>query len=499
MKNLDTLKASKAEAFAKINEAVKSGDAEVFAEAFEGWADTMQQAVLAEASGMISAQDSQILAGRGVRQLTSEEKTYYNKVIDAMKSKDPKQALTMVDDIFPKTVIDAVLEDVTEAHPLLGEINFQNTGILTSIIVSTLDGRHLATWGKLCDEVVKELLGGFDTIDLTQKKLSAFLPLCKAMLEIGPEWLDRYVRAILTEAIFNGMEKSVIDGNGIDEPCGMMRDPNSPLDPANGYGSLAETVVNAITPATYGAIVSGLATGPNGLGREVSEVLFIVNPVTYFTKVMPAVTFQNADGTYVQRFPFPTKVIQSVYVPANKAIVGIGRRYFFGLGTGSAGKIEFSDHYHFLEDERVYLTKLYGNGRPLDSTSFKVLNIAGLVPTIQTVNANVTNASLDVDIVDDPLNVTAIDARLASLKIGAKVLSPVFNKSIMYYTCATTDATNTITAVAMDGEATIEIDVDDTPVANGAAATWADGANTVTVVVESGSETETYTVLVTKS
>lgn len=146
MKNLDTLKASKAEAFAKINEAVKSGDAEVFAEAFEGWADTMQQAVLAEASGMISAQDSQILAGRGVRQLTSEEKTYYNKVIDAMKSKDPKQSLTMIDDIFPKTVIDAVLEDVTESHPLLGEINFQNTGILTSIIVSTLDGRHLATW-----------------------------------------------------------------------------------------------------------------------------------------------------------------------------------------------------------------------------------------------------------------------------------------------------------------------------------------------------------------
>ena len=89
MKNLDTLKASKAEAFAKINEAVKSGDAEVFAEALEGWRDTMQDAVLDEASGMICAQDSQILAGRGVRQLTSEEKTYYNKVIDAMKSKDP--------------------------------------------------------------------------------------------------------------------------------------------------------------------------------------------------------------------------------------------------------------------------------------------------------------------------------------------------------------------------------------------------------------------------
>ena len=94
---------------------------------------------------------------------------------------------------------------------------------------------------------------------------------------------------------------------------------------------------------------------------------------------------------------------------------------------------------------------------------------------------------------------TSIDARLASLKIGAKTLSPAFNKSIMYYTCATTDATNTITAVAMDGEATIAIDVDETPVANGAAATWAEGENIVTVTVTSGTETEVYTVAVTKS
>src|SRR5574344_787180 len=243
MKNLDTLKAAKAEAFANIGAAVKSGDTDAFAEAFQAWADTLQDAVLAEAQGMVNAADNAVLAGRGVRQLTSEEKTYYNKVMDAMKSNDPKQALTMINDILPKPVIDSVLEDITEAHPLLAEINFQNTGVLTSIIVSTLDGRHMATWGKLCDEVVKELLGGFDTIDLTQKKLSAFLPVCKAMLEIGPEWLDRYVRAILVEAIANGLEEAIIDGNGLDEPTGMMRNPAGALDPVTGYPGLVETVI----------------------------------------------------------------------------------------------------------------------------------------------------------------------------------------------------------------------------------------------------------------
>lgn len=385
MKNLDSLKAAKAEAFAAMQTAVKSGDTDAFASSFQNWADSLQEAVLAEAHGLVDANDSNILSGRGVRQLTSEEKTYYNKVLDAMKMNDPKQALTLIDDVLPKTVIDAVLEDITEAHPLLAEINFQNTGVLTSIIVSTLDGRHMATWGKLCDEIVKELLGGFDTIDLTQKKLSAFLPVCKAMLEIGPEWLDRYVRAILTESIANGLEEAIIDGNGLDEPTGMMRDPNGVVDPATGNASLVEEAITVISPAVYGDLISDLAVGPNGLNRAVSEVLFIVNPVTYFQKVMPAVTYQNADGTFVQRWPFPTKVIQSVHVPADKAIIGLGKRYFFGLGTGKGGRIEFSDHYHFLEDERIYLTKLYGNGKPLDSTSFKVLDIENLVPVIPKV------------------------------------------------------------------------------------------------------------------
>jgi hypothetical protein len=53
--------------------------------------------------------------------------------------------------------------------------------------------------------------------------------------------------------------------------------------------------------------------------------------------------------------------------------------------------------------------------------------------------------------------------------------------------------------VAKDGEATIEILNGDTPVANGAAATWGEGANILTINVTNGVETETYTVTVTKS
>jgi hypothetical protein len=51
----------------------------------------------------------------------------------------------------------------------------------------------------------------------------------------------------------------------------------------------------------------------------------------------------------------------------------------------------------------------------------------------------------------------------------------------------------------MDGEATIEILVNDGAHNNGAAATWNVGENTVEITVTSGTETETYTVIVTKS
>lgn len=498
MRNPDALNQKKAEIMVKMNQAIKDGNEEAFSHAFTDYTDMLQEAVMAEAQGMVQVADNTVLAGRGARALTSQETKYYEKLREAMRSDNPQQAITLIDETLPKTVIDAIFEDIIESHPLLDAINFQDTGILVKILVSTIDSHFMATWGKLTDEVVKELAAGFDVVDLSQKKLSAFIPVNKAMLEIGPEWLDRYVRTILAEAIANGLEKAIIDGSGIDEPIGMRRNPSGALDPVTGHPLLPLAPLAEITPETYGALIATLATGPNGLARTVSEVLFVVNPIDYFTKLMPATTVM-VNGVWVNNiFPFPTKVVQSVHVPQNEAVVGLGKRYFFGLGTGQGGKVEFSDHYRFLEDERVYLTKLYGNGKPLDAVSFKRLNITSLKSFVQRVF--MTNAKIDTNVLNDPLNVSQVfDARLASLAIGSLTLSPKFNKSVMVYTAATTNATNVINAVTMDGEATVEIMNGETPVANGAAATWVEGANTVTITVTSGTETETYTVTVTKS
>lgn len=494
MKNLDLLQQKKAEVVNKINQALKDGNEEAFQEAFTEYTDILQEAVMAEAKGLVQAADNQVLIGRGVRALTSTETKYYEKVIDAMKSSNPKQALTLIDETLPTTVIDAVFDDITEAHPLLSEINFQNTGILTEILITTQDGRFLATWQKLCDDVVKELTAGTDVIDLKQNKLSAFIPICKAMLEIGPVWIDRYVRTILAEAIANGLEKAIIVGTGVNEPVGMTKDPNGNFNAQTGYPNLVAVPLNEISPETYGGILAALAVGPNGLYRTISEVLFICNPVDYYTKAMPAVMRQLPDGTWVSRFPFPTKVIQSVYVPANKAVIGIGRRYFFGLGTGEGGKIEYSDHYKFLEDDRYYLTKLYGDGRPLDSTSFVVVDITALRPAAPIVRV-----------------ADYIDARLGEITLTDELTNVVnfgvFNENIHAYSCAIADdavagdnnvASMTVTANDPNAVIVVKNGANVVNAANDAyALTLVAGANVITITSTVGAtEQEAYVLVI---
>lgn len=492
--NPDAVALQKAEIMNKLNQAIKDGNDEVFQAAFNEYTDMLQEAVLAEAKGHIQASDNNILAGRGARVLTSQETKYYEKLMDAMRSSNPQQALTLIDETLPTTVVDSVFDDILEAHPLLNAINFQNTGILTEILVSTLDGRFMATWGQLCDDIVKELTAGTAVINLKQKKLSAFIPICKAMLEIGPVWIDRYVRTILAESIANGLEEAIIDGNGLAEPVGMRRDPNGVLHPQNGYPLLVPVPLGEIDPATYGGILAGLAVGPNGLTRKITEVIFIVNPVDYFTKLMPATTVM-VNGVWVNDiFPFPTKVIQSVHVPIGEAIIGIASRYFFGLGTGQGGKIEYSDHYKFLEDDRYYLTKLYGDGKPLDSVSFKRLDISGLKQTYPIVRVT--------DYADARLSAISMkDEKNAAVNIGA------FDENIRYYDADVADVAvagdnnaTVLTVTAKDDAATLAVKLNNVAVNAEADGTYkitlVSGQNVIVVTSSINAEAEVYVLVV---
>lgn len=438
--------------------------------------------------------DRKVLAQRGVRQLTSEERQYYQKFAEAARSKNPKQALMDADLILPKTVLNAVFDELQTSHPLLSAIQFINTTGITEMVMSQ-NGEQMAQWGKLCDDIVKELLAGFSTVNMTLLKLSAFLPVCKAMLDLGPVWLDDFVRQVLYEALANGLEYGIVTGNGNDQPIGMDRQVGEGVTVTGGvYPEKAPVAVSDLQPSTVGRLLSLMAVDPAGKPRTLRDIILVVNPQDYYQKVMPATTVMAPDGTYRNDvMPYPMRVIQSLALPRGKAILGIAYKYFAGAGMSRDGRIEYSDHYQFLEDDRVYLIKLYANGFPMDNNAFLVLDISGLRP-----------ATLQVTTLDAPAASTNDD--LASLRIGNLTLSPAFAASTTAYTASTTNATNTINAVPADAGATIEItnthDTDEVDsYDNGAAITWAEGANTVAVKVTAanGTANQTYTVTVTKS
>lgn len=96
-----------------MQKAIRENDNEAFYASFEQMLlcikDDIENEYNNRVNNLESEMDRRALASRGVRQLTSEERAYYQKLAEAMKAKDPKQALNNLDVIMPETVVDASL------------------------------------------------------------------------------------------------------------------------------------------------------------------------------------------------------------------------------------------------------------------------------------------------------------------------------------------------------------------------------------------------------
>lgn len=393
MKAKDLINKAREQFSADFMQSVKDGDEAKMADAIAEFSQQLQDAMMQEAND--ASADNAALAARGVRVLTSKEKKYYEALIKAMESgSNIHQAITNLDVALPDTVIDAVLDDIQSEFPLLDAIDFRNTTAITKWFYNK-QGVQQAAWGALDTAITKELSGSIGDMNLTQCKLTAYMVISKDFLKLGPAWLDRYVRAILSEANGLALEMAVVDGDGQNSPIGMSRDLSKGNTNAGvtTYSRKTATKVTVLDPATYGGILAKLTKTPSGRQRKVREVIMVVNPEDYLTKVMPATTIMTPQGTYVSDvLPFPTRVIQSVGVEAGHAVVGLAKRYFLGLGTSKSGLIDYSDHVQFLEDNRVYTSHLYGNGMPLDNAAFEYLDISGLKPPVMKVQNETATA-----------------------------------------------------------------------------------------------------------
>ena len=350
MLNLDEMK-KKDGIMTRLSAAIATGKTDEIAPVMREWCDYVEESVTAEHDGKMEAMNSEILKSRGVRALTSNEKAWYEAFIDANKQSDPKMAIANIDVAFPETIIDTVIDDV-----------------------------QTATWGKLTSQFVENVTGSIDSIQTNLLKLYAMAVIPKDILDLGPAWVDRYIRAMLTEAMSLGAEDGYLNGDGNGKPIGMIRDVSEGVSVTSGaYPEKTKIKLETITPYTIGDIVSKMAVNPyTNRSRNVNNLTMVVNPTDYLTKVMPATTIQAPDGTYRNNvLPYPIDIVQSQAVKTGTAVLFMPDRYFAGIGV-QKGAISYDDSVHFIEDERVYVAKMHACGRACDDNACKVLDISAL-------------------------------------------------------------------------------------------------------------------------
>lgn len=397
MKLIPTMEEINLQFGSDVRAAMEAQNTEMLTEAVKTFATNTCKRLQMEHDSMTAAQrnDAAALAARGVRELTHAEKSYYEALATAMKveKSGAQSALNDLAVAMPETVLDQVMADVQTEFPLLDSIDFVNSSYMTSWLYNKQEAQT-ASWSPVGGDIKGKLSGAFGKLSVTMCKLTAFMVVSMDYLDLGPAWLDRYVRAILTEACGMAMEEAIVSGAGNDgtspSPIGMIYDLDKGNTAESGlttYPKKEAIPVTALDPATYGSLIAKLAKTPTGRPRKVTGLILVVNPVDYYSKVMPATTVMVPGGGYAHDvLPVQTKIIQSTAVDEGEAAFGIGKQYIGALGASKVnrnsknGIIDYDDSVQFLEDNRVYKIRLLGNGRPKDNNSFLRLDISGLKP-----------------------------------------------------------------------------------------------------------------------
>lgn len=374
--------------FNNIVQAMRDGDEASMQKAWAEFHDSIVAKVLADHAELQASNDVAILAERGYRQLTGPETKWYQKVISALKSPNPKQAFVNIinsdneEDLMPTTIIEDVYKNLRETHPFLGAINFQYVGYITKWVLNDHTVQK-AVWGPVNADIVKEITSAFKTIDIEQNKLAAYAIIENDMLDLGPTFLDAYIRACLEEALAAGLIYGFIDGTGKNEPIGLTRDIHEGVEVSSSTGYPRKTAVKVIdfTPENYGALIAQMATNEAGKAKTFAKVGIVCNLTDYLTKIMPASTVLTPNGTYARDvFPFPTTVYVENALNTGEAVLFVEHEYSGFMGGAKKGVIEVSDEYKFLEDQTAFKIKQHGTGRAVDNTSALLLNIADLEP-----------------------------------------------------------------------------------------------------------------------
>lgn len=372
-----TIKFKKSEAFndAKSNLTAVLANAESTEQeqtkAFQSFFDALQAEVVNTVRLQVNDEmlDRSILQQRGQNVLTSEETKFFNAVVQDGGFKD--------DSILPVTTQERVFEDLVSEHPLLEAIGMQDLGAVTKFIYS--DPTKAYAWGPLFGEIKGQVNAAFREEQIGQLKLTAFAAIPNDMLELGPEWVERYVRTLLVESYSVGLEFGFVNGAGpaANQPIGLMK--NVGADGAVTDKASSGTLTFA--PSEKGETVAGelynvvkaLSTDANDKSRKVmNKIVMVVNPVDAIG-VQARNTIQTANGQWVMALPYNIQPVESEEVPVGKALFFVKGEYLAAIAGGY--KLKKFDQTLAIEDATLYTIKQFANGKPKDNKAALVYDL----------------------------------------------------------------------------------------------------------------------------
>ena len=163
-------------------------------------------------------QDAEYKKSLGLRPLSEAEKKFYE-----MLKGGAKQALTAAQiDIIPVETIDKTLEDVRTEYPIMDLINFAPANVKHWLTGSKSGA---AVWGSLASALssTAELSATLTGLNIEVGKLYAYCIIPKSIRDLEIGYVDRYFRAILQEAMYDGIADGYLNGTGKDQPIGILK------------------------------------------------------------------------------------------------------------------------------------------------------------------------------------------------------------------------------------------------------------------------------------
>ena len=372
-----TIKFNKSEAYNEAKKAFtnalgKEGITEKEqAVALQNYFDALREDVRAGIMSEVNDEmlDRSIIQQRGQNVLTSEEMKFFNvAAVDGMFNDE---------ETLPVTTQERIFDDLTKEHPLLAALGLKDLGAVTKFIYS--DANYAYAWGPLFGEIKGQINAGFREEQIGQLKLTAFAVIPNDMLDLGPVWIERYVRTVLVESYSIGLEYGFVNGKGptANEPIGIMKNvaANGAISDKTPSGTLtfASSEYGEIVAGELYGVVKALSVNEKGESRKVSnKINMVVNPVDLIG-IQARNTIQTANGQWVMALPYNIRTIESEEIPVGKALFFVDDEYMAIVAGGY--KMKKFDQTLAIEDATLYTIKQFANGRPKDNKAALVYNL----------------------------------------------------------------------------------------------------------------------------